>query len=136
MFVVNVFGIHRSDKIWEDGEVFRPERFLNDQGELVNTEKIMPFGYGKIPRRIYNASAGRVQYLFESGGEIPGKRLCLGESVAKVTLFIFFTTLLQSFSFEISDVHPPPSFKNLMGLSRCPLPYYVKCRRRRRVDVQ
>ena len=46
MFVVNVFGLHRSDQIWEDGEDFRPERFLNDNGELVNTEKIMPFGYG------------------------------------------------------------------------------------------
>ena len=47
MFMVNVFGIHRSDRIWEDGEVFRPERFLNERGdELVNTEKIIPFGYG------------------------------------------------------------------------------------------
>ena len=47
MFTVNVFGIHRSDKIWQDGEAFRPERFLNDEGELINTDKIMPFGCGE-----------------------------------------------------------------------------------------
>ena len=33
--------------MWDDPEDFKPERFLNDQGEIVNTDKTMPFGYGE-----------------------------------------------------------------------------------------
>ena len=54
LFVINLFGIHRSDKIWEDPEVFRPERFLRDRKELVNADKIMPFGYGTMHHCSFN----------------------------------------------------------------------------------
>ncbi|KAM9339278.1 cytochrome P450 2K4-like [Symphorus nematophorus] len=62
---------------WEKPHTFYPAHFLDKDGKFVKPEAFMPF------------SAGR--------------RICLGESLAKMELFIFFTTLLQHFRFT-----PPP----------------------------
>ncbi|KAK1153163.1 cytochrome P450 2K1-like [Acipenser oxyrinchus oxyrinchus] len=66
-----------SDKTqWETPHQFNPNHFLDAQGKFVKRDAFMPF------------SAGR--------------RVCLGETLAKMELFLFFTMLLQKFHF-----HPP-----------------------------
>ncbi|XP_053737913.1 cytochrome P450 2K1-like isoform X1 [Synchiropus splendidus] len=62
---------------WETPDSFNPRHFLDNQGRFVKRDAFLPF------------SAGR--------------RVCLGESLARMELFIFFTSLLQSFRFS-----PPP----------------------------
>ncbi|XP_053917578.1 cytochrome P450 2K1 [Cuculus canorus] len=62
---------------WEKPDMFYPEHFLDAKGKFVKRDAFMPF------------SAGR--------------RICAGETLAKMELFLFFTSLLQRFSF-----HPPP----------------------------
>ncbi|XP_060128269.1 cytochrome P450 2K6-like isoform X2 [Zootoca vivipara] len=62
---------------WEKPHKFYPEHFLNSEGKFVKRDAFMPF------------SAGR--------------RACLGETLAKMELFLFFTSLLQRFTFQ-----PPP----------------------------
>ncbi|KAM3916071.1 cytochrome P450 2W1-like [Leptodactylus fuscus] len=58
---------------WETPLQFNPEHFLDVEGKFVEKEAFVPF------------SAGR--------------RRCLGENLAKMELFIFFTGLLQKFTF-------------------------------------
>ncbi|XP_075141181.1 cytochrome P450 2W1-like [Leptodactylus fuscus] len=58
---------------WETPFQFNPNHFLDAEGKFVKKEAFVPF------------SAGR--------------RLCLGEGLAKMELFIFFTGLLQRFTF-------------------------------------
>ncbi|XP_066452098.1 cytochrome P450 2C5-like [Eleutherodactylus coqui] len=53
---------------------FYPEHFLDSSGNFVRKEAFMPFS--------------------------AGKRSCAGESLAKMELFIFFTRLLQNFTFQ------------------------------------
>ncbi|NXW65845.1 CP2K6 protein, partial [Eurystomus gularis] len=62
---------------WEKPDIFYPEHFLDSEGKFVKKDAFMPF------------SAGR--------------RICAGETLAKMELFLFFTSLLQRFTF-----HPPP----------------------------
>ncbi|XP_040919205.1 cytochrome P450 2K1-like isoform X2 [Toxotes jaculatrix] len=62
---------------WESPHTFNPSHFLDRESKFVRRDAFMPF------------SAGR--------------RVCLGESLAKMELFLFFTSLLQRFRFT-----PPP----------------------------
>lgn len=53
-----------------------------------------------------------------------GKRVCLGEQLARMELFLFFTCLLQRFSFSApAGVQPTLDFK--MGFARSPKPYQL-----------
>nr|XP_015213240.1 PREDICTED: cytochrome P450 2K1-like [Lepisosteus oculatus]XP_015213243.1 PREDICTED: cytochrome P450 2K1-like [Lepisosteus oculatus]XP_015213246.1 PREDICTED: cytochrome P450 2K1-like [Lepisosteus oculatus] len=70
-------SVHRDKKYWEKPDEFYPSHFLDSEGNFVKREAFMPF------------SAGR--------------RVCAGETLAKMELFLFFTSLFQSFSF-----HAPP----------------------------
>ncbi|XP_069591529.1 cytochrome P450 2W1-like [Ranitomeya imitator] len=62
---------------WETPFQFNPNHFLDSEGKFVRKEAFVPFS--------------------------TGRRLCLGESLAKMELFIFFTGLLQKFSFTPPD---------------------------------
>ncbi|VVD04308.1 unnamed protein product [Leptidea sinapis] len=68
---------------WNNPHEFRPERFLTKEGNLIQSDWLMPFGYGK--------------------------RRCIGEGLARSELFLFTTYLLQRFHLKIPEEDPLPS---------------------------
>ncbi|XP_034552928.1 steroid 21-hydroxylase isoform X2 [Notolabrus celidotus] len=71
VIIPNLFGAHHDPAVWADPYHFKPERFLEGGG-------------------------GSNRFLIPFGG---GARLCLGESVAKMELFLFTAYLLRDFQF-------------------------------------
>ncbi|XP_013395423.1 cytochrome P450 2C15 isoform X4 [Lingula anatina] len=94
------------EEIWNNPDKFDPARFLDENGKL-----------GKIPDCLTPFSLGR--------------RVCLGESLAKMELFLFFTNLLQQFSFTIPAGEEKPSLKSQWSIVRSPRPFRVEVHRRR-----
>ncbi|XP_051016041.1 cytochrome P450 2D3-like [Acomys russatus] len=99
MLITNLSSVLKDETVWEKPLHFHPEHFLDAQGHFVKHEAFMPF------------SAGR--------------RICLGEPLARMELFLFFTCLLQRFSFSVPDGQPRPSDQGIFALPVFPKPYQL-----------
>ncbi|KAJ8922282.1 hypothetical protein NQ315_004221 [Exocentrus adspersus] len=98
--LTSLYSVHMDNNFWKDPLEFRPERFLDEHGDItVNEKYFLPFGQGK--------------------------RRCLGESLAKVNLFLFFTALLHNFSVE-ADPDFYPQLEGYDGVTIAPKPFRVK----------
>nr|XP_026238516.1 cytochrome P450 2D15-like [Urocitellus parryii] len=66
--------------------------------------------------------------LKEDSGLLPmltGRRVCLGEPLARMELFLFFTCLLQRFSFLVPPGQARPSDCGVFGTMVTPSPYQL-----------
>jgi len=101
----NAHYIHHDPKIWGDPEQFRPERFLSPDGKTFKKhEALMPFS--------------------------TGKRQCLGETLARDTLFLFSTNVFQRFTVEFDPNGPDNGFEAGIGFLLAPQPFNVVFRDR------
>jgi cytochrome P450 len=74
----NAYFMHHNKKHWTDPHLFKPERFLNnDETRLASFDALMPFSVGK--------------------------RICIGENLARSQLFLFITSIFQRFDSKASD---------------------------------
>lgn len=48
IIIQNIYSIHMDEQHWLEPEQFRPERFLDDSGNLAMSRFLMPFGYGEL----------------------------------------------------------------------------------------
>ncbi|XP_076441361.1 cytochrome P450 2B4-like [Babylonia areolata] len=86
--------------IWLDPENFRPERFIGPDGKLIRSEDLIPFSVGR--------------------------RVCLGESLARMELFLYLATLIQHFRFLPPEEGKLPPLEGLFGLTHIAQPYKIR----------
>ncbi|XP_013766542.1 cytochrome P450 2J6-like [Pundamilia nyererei] len=96
MIVATLDSVLHDESVWETPHSFNPQHFLDKDGKFRKRDAFLPFS--------------------------AGKRVCLGEQLARMELFLFFTSLLQRFSLS-----PPagqqPSLEFQLGGTRCPKPH-------------
>ncbi|XP_078278406.1 cytochrome P450 2D20-like isoform X2 [Rhinoraja longicauda] len=94
----NITSALYDEDVWLTPREFNPGHFLNSDRMFVKPEAFIPFS--------------------------AGHRVCLGEQLAKTELFIFFTSLLQHFTFFLPENEPRPNFREAKyGITLCPHPY-------------
>ncbi|KAM6909405.1 cytochrome P450 17A2 [Xenentodon cancila] len=97
--LVNMWSIHHDPEHWDKPDLFNPDRFLDNQGQRLTSSCFLPFG--------------------------AGPRVCVGESLARLELFLFLSSLLQRMTFRLPDGAPPPNLQGRLGVVLQPLPYKV-----------
>uniref|UniRef100_A0A672MLK3 Vitamin D 25-hydroxylase n=1 Tax=Sinocyclocheilus grahami TaxID=75366 RepID=A0A672MLK3_SINGR len=103
MVITNLYSVHFDEKYWSDPSIFCPERFLDCNGKFVRHEAFLPFSIGK--------------------------RHCLGEQLARLEMFLFFTTLLQRFHLQFPEGFIP-SLSPKLGMTLQPRSYSICAIRR------
>lgn len=79
-----------------------------------------------INNYFYNLTSKFMQCEFNSSSLISlGRRVCMGEQLAKMELFLTITTLLQAFEVRLPEGAPRPSLHGRFGLTLAPCPYTV-----------
>ncbi|XP_023262290.1 cytochrome P450 2J2-like, partial [Seriola lalandi dorsalis] len=78
---------------WATPDNFNPEHFLDSEGQFRRRNAFLPFS--------------------------AGKRVCLGEHLAKMELFLFFASLLQRFTFSPAPGEMP-SLEGVLGFTHSP----------------
>ncbi|XP_026161316.1 cytochrome P450 2J2-like [Mastacembelus armatus] len=96
MILPTLNSVLNDESMWETPHSFNPQHFLDQEGKFRRREAFLPFS--------------------------AGKRVCLGEQLARMELFLFFTSLLQRFSFS-APTGEQPSLEFKLGATRCPKPY-------------
>lgn len=46
MVIANFNGTLMDEQLWGDPQVFRPDRFINNEGKIEVPDWYLPFGYG------------------------------------------------------------------------------------------
>ncbi|KAM4629268.1 uncharacterized protein ACJ7VT_001612 [Polymixia lowei] len=83
---------------WETPDTFNPGHFLDADGKFVRREAFLPFS--------------------------AGSRVCLGEILAKMELFLFFVSLFQKLRFSTLD-GVELSTEGIVGITRTPYPFKI-----------
>lgn len=76
--MVNMWAITHDEKVWSDPEMFKPERFIDEDVSVMGSNlKLAPFG--------------------------SGRRVCPGKAMGMASVHLWLAMLLQSFKWVPSD---------------------------------
>ncbi|XP_054856200.1 cytochrome P450 2J2-like isoform X2 [Eublepharis macularius] len=104
MIVTSLISVHYDESQWKYPREFNPSNFLNEKGEFVKPEAFLAFS--------------------------AGPRVCLGENLARMELFLFFTHILRRFQVVWPDETKVPDLTPNFGVTLSPSCFKValKCR--------
>ncbi|XP_060892884.1 cytochrome P450 2F2-like [Labrus mixtus] len=97
LVIQNLGSVLNEEGQWKFPNKFNPENFLNDKREFFKPEAFMPFS--------------------------AGPRMCLGESLARMELFLILVMLLRKFKFSWPEDAGEPNYTPVYGVTLTPKPY-------------
>ncbi|XP_050955619.1 cytochrome P450 2F2-like isoform X2 [Labeo rohita] len=107
VIIPNLSTVLKEEGQWKFPHEFNPANFLNEQGQFQKPEAFIPFS--------------------------TGPRVCLGEGLARMELFLVFVTLLRRFQFVWPEDAGEPDYTPVYGITMTPKPYRMHIRHRETV---
>jgi len=101
--MANLWGVHNDPDTWKDPEKFDPYRHIDQNGKFIASNKIIPFSVGP--------------------------RFCLGESLARVEVFIFLVKVLKNFELSPDENGLPP-LDGVVSIVYSPFDYELRLKER------
>ncbi|KAK3082985.1 hypothetical protein FSP39_010875 [Pinctada imbricata] len=98
--LLNLESIGMDPKTFPNPEKFDPDRFLDQNGSCIGQSRFIPFSLGR--------------------------RVCLGESLARMEIFLFVISLVQNFELRKEDDQSQPSCQPVRGATRSPQPFKIR----------
>ncbi|XP_029952823.1 cytochrome P450 2D15-like [Salarias fasciatus] len=98
--ITNMASVLFEEGKWKFPHEFNPENFLSHQGEFMKPEAFIPFSVGT--------------------------RMCLGEGLARMELFLITVSLLRKFQFVWPEDAGEPDFTPIFGVTQTPKPFRMK----------
>ncbi|XP_064189689.1 cytochrome P450 2J2-like [Anguilla rostrata] len=96
--MTNLSSVLFDKTVWQTPDTFNPGHFLDSDGKFVRQDAFMPFS--------------------------AGKRVCLGEQLARMELFLFFVFIFQKFSFSpVQGVEL--NLEGQIGSTLTPVPFKI-----------
>ncbi|KAL7885458.1 hypothetical protein AOLI_G00057530 [Acnodon oligacanthus] len=104
LIIPNLSSVLSEEGQWKFPHEFNPANFLNDEGQFEKPEAFLPFS--------------------------AGPRMCLGEGLARMELFLILVTLLRQFQFFWPEDAGEPDYTPVFGITITPKPYRMGVRLR------
>ncbi|XP_014674645.1 PREDICTED: cytochrome P450 2U1-like [Priapulus caudatus] len=92
--IANQTAVMLDQTYFPNPEKLSPERYLDENGNITKIDALIPFSIGR--------------------------RVCLGEALAKMELFLLFTSILQNFNLELPGGVTEPSLDGIFGITWMP----------------
>ncbi|TRY54562.1 hypothetical protein DNTS_033418 [Danionella cerebrum] len=105
--IPNLTMVLKEEGQWKFPHEFNPNNFLNEQGQFEKPQAFIPFS--------------------------TGPRMCLGEGLARMELFLVFVTLLRRFQFIWPEDAGEPDYTPVYGITMTPKPYRMNIRQRQNI---
>ncbi|XP_026527870.1 vitamin D 25-hydroxylase-like [Notechis scutatus] len=96
---INLHSVHHDESQWKFPHEFNPSNFLNAKGEFVKPEAFLTFS--------------------------AGPRVCLGENLARMELFLFLTSILRNFQLSWPDKSRAPDLTPNLGPTLFPSSFKI-----------
>nr|XP_014350921.1 PREDICTED: cytochrome P450 2D15-like [Latimeria chalumnae] len=99
LIMTNLSSVLKDEKLWEKPHQFYPQNFLDADSKFVKHQAFLPFSLGR--------------------------RVCLGEQLARMELFLFFTFLMQHLTFRVPQGIHKPKEDGELAFTLAPYPYKI-----------